>query len=115
MEGLIPFIYNAIKRKRSRMYYRSLSTGVARGFDTSDFHRGENLQRRSAEHEFGSFDEGKMVKYEPRDKQYQFHQRHRSMENFPGEDFSPDIYGGPHKKEMRRLGSLRIFSCSGGF
>lgn len=29
MEGLIPFVYRAIKRKKSRLYYKCLSSGAA--------------------------------------------------------------------------------------
>ncbi|KAJ4798798.1 hypothetical protein LUZ62_050044 [Rhynchospora pubera] len=108
MEGLIPFLYNAIKRKRTRMCYRSLSTGAARGFDMSDFHHGEKLSIRSPPRTFGSYEE---------DENQQRHQRHSSMEDFSRERYySPDRYSMPtHLVKTSRSRSLRIFSCAGGF
>ncbi|KAF3329392.1 hypothetical protein FCM35_KLT04723 [Carex littledalei] len=113
MEGLIPFIFKAIKRKRTRMCYRSLSTGAMRGFDMSDFHNGKKLSLRSPPRKFGSF---------KGDNDQRCHRRHNSMEDYSASrecNYSPDRYESydmpRHLTKRSGFGSLRIFSCAGGF
>ncbi|RRT39176.1 hypothetical protein B296_00027172 [Ensete ventricosum] len=98
MEGLIPYIYRAIKRRKARKYYRSLSTGSPRWFGDADTQR----FLRPAPIKLGSFHEDQNR-----------HRRHRSLE-----DFSPERVGGGggHGRlaKQTRFGSSRMFSCITG-
>uniref|UniRef100_A0A6M2EPF4 Uncharacterized protein n=1 Tax=Populus davidiana TaxID=266767 RepID=A0A6M2EPF4_9ROSI len=38
MEGLIPWIYKAFMKKKTRSQYECLSSGAARGYNISDFY-----------------------------------------------------------------------------
>uniref|UniRef100_A0ACD5WMN6 Uncharacterized protein n=1 Tax=Avena sativa TaxID=4498 RepID=A0ACD5WMN6_AVESA len=106
MEGLIPFIYKAIKERKTRSYSRCSSVGSARGFgggtrgvdDDGDVW-GEERQWKGD----GAAGRGQMMT----------HRRHRSLEELAGE------VGGAAPEwradgRMRRGKSSRIFSCIGG-
>ncbi|WVZ67889.1 hypothetical protein U9M48_016906 [Paspalum notatum var. saurae] len=95
MEGLIPFIYRAIKERRSRSYSRCSSTGSAHG-------------------RFG----GARVEDSAWDKQWEAaagretaaHRRHRSLEELAGEVGR----GSPEWHHLPKGRSARIFSCISG-
>ncbi|XP_074572216.1 uncharacterized protein LOC141828661 [Curcuma longa] len=111
-EGLIPFIYRAIKRRRRReqRYSRSLSAGSERWFGLPSHHHHKLLQPPAIK--LGSFSEGAAgqgagVR----------HRRHRSMEDFSTADeiFPPEGGSSRPAKEMVRFGSgRRVFSCITG-
>ncbi|CAL9131213.1 unnamed protein product [Musa textilis] len=90
MEGLIPYIYRAIKRRKARKYYRSLSTGSSQWFGDANTRR----FLRPAPIKLGSFHEDQNG-----------HRRHRSLE-----DFSPERVGGGHGRlaKQTRFGSRRM-------
>ncbi|CAL9040068.1 unnamed protein product, partial [Musa banksii] len=97
MEGLIPYIYRAIKRRKARKYYRSLSTGSSQWFGDN------NTQRflRPPPIKLGSFDQ-----------EQNRHRRHRSLE-----DFSSKRVGGGRGRlaKQTRFGWFsRMFSCITG-
>ncbi|KAK1293848.1 hypothetical protein QJS10_CPA16g00039 [Acorus calamus] len=105
VEGLIPCIYRAIKRKKSRRYYKCLSTGQA--YHASDNHGLKFLGTPPPE-KIGGFNGGHDAA----------HRRHRSMEVFPGEFYnSPDKSLGPPRLSKEGVGfrSYRAaFACIGG-
>ena len=88
MEGLIPFIYKAIKERKTRSYSRCSS---ARGFDARGGVEGGDVweQKQWKEDGVGT------------------HRRHRSLEELAGEV-------GAAAPGMRTGTSSRIFSCIGG-
>lgn len=108
MEGLIPFIYKAIKERRSRAYSRCSSTGSARGFgggvddvvwEQKQWVRADGRTMRKAGG--GKF---------PAEREMT-HRRHRSLEELAGEaGASPEWREGG----LSRGRSVRIFSCISG-
>ncbi|OQU88008.1 uncharacterized protein LOC8062454 [Sorghum bicolor] len=109
MEGLIPFIYKAVKERRTRSYYsRCNSTGSSRGrflgarVEDSSWDQQKQWDR-SAGGKATTAAEREMVA----------HRRHRSLEELAGEV-------GASPEWRRRLGALprgrsvRIFSCIRG-
>ncbi|CAM0884008.1 unnamed protein product [Alopecurus aequalis] len=92
MEGLIPFIYKAIKERKTRSYSRCSSTGSARGFGAGGVEDGDVWEQ-------------KRWKDDGAGRDHMTHRRHRSLEELAGE-----VGAG----EMRRGKSSRIFSCIGG-
>ncbi|CAL4972761.1 unnamed protein product [Urochloa decumbens] len=105
MEGLIPFIYKAIKERRTRSYSRCSSTGSAA-------HAGRFAGAR-VEDSGGAWEdkqwEAKVVSAE---SEMAAHRRHRSLEELAGE-----VGGSPAWRQpgaMTRGRSLRIFSCISG-
>ncbi|WOL16815.1 hypothetical protein Cni_G25603 [Canna indica] len=102
MEGLIPYIYRAIKRRRARKYYRSLSTGASQWFGMPNTHK----FLRPPQIKLGSFGEEQHVHR---------HRRHRSLEDFSGDPLSPERSPGSRSaKEMRLGSSTRMFACITG-
>ncbi|MQL73888.1 hypothetical protein Taro_006243 [Colocasia esculenta] len=97
MEGLIPYVYRAIKRRRTRRYYRCLSSGTAQLLPAPKFFSPPPEAARGY-----------------RGENHGPHRRHRSMEDF-SEEMSPERF-----PEQRRLGkgssiqSNRMFACIGG-
>ncbi|CAL9150289.1 unnamed protein product, partial [Musa hybrid cultivar] len=97
MEGLIPYIYRAIKRRKARKYYRSLSTVSSQWFGDT------NTQRflRPPPIKLGGFHQ-----------EQNRHRRHRSLE-----DFSSKRVGGGRGRlaKQTRFGWFsRMFSCITG-
>ncbi|KAK1288765.1 hypothetical protein QJS10_CPB19g00769 [Acorus calamus] len=91
MEGLIPYIYRAMKKKRRRRYYKCLSMGpAARAYETQ-FLMG------------------------PTDNSG--HRRHRSMEEFSGGFYSPEQNMGTTTPRLSKEGvgfrSFRVLACIG--
>ncbi|XP_072999836.1 uncharacterized protein [Typha latifolia] len=108
MEGLIPFIYRAIKRRRSRTYYKCLSYGAAQRFNTTYNFHDQNQKFLPSDPlpppRFGSFREDRKA-----------HRRRHTMQDFSDEVFSPeDDYQrrGRLPKDVRSR-SMRILSCIG--
>ncbi|KAG2593466.1 uncharacterized protein LOC120676857 [Panicum virgatum] len=101
MEGLIPFIYKAIKERRTRSYSRCSSTGSAHG------------GRFGARVEDGGAWDGKQweaaaAKAVPAGSEMAHHRRHRSLEELAGEVGASPAWRQP------RARSMRIFSCISG-
>ncbi|KAF8642742.1 hypothetical protein HU200_067123 [Digitaria exilis] len=94
MEGLIPFIYKAIKERRTRSYSRCSSTG-------GSAHGGR----------FGAEDGGKQWGAAA-PAESEMHRRHRSLEELAGEVGGSPVWRQPGA--MTRGRSVRIFSCIGG-
>ncbi|KAL5782062.1 hypothetical protein ACOSP7_007091 [Xanthoceras sorbifolium] len=98
MEGLIPMVFKAIKKNRTRRQYECLSSDASRSYNIADFYvNGQNhvyMNTHSAE------------KVEER---YSHHQRHKSV---------GDLYvgGSPPlvQKKLVRFRSQRMFSCITG-
>ena len=104
MEGLIPFIYKAIKERRTRSYSRCSSTGSAHG------------GRFGARVEDGGAWDGKQweaaaAKAVPAGSEMA-HRRHRSLEELAGEVGASPAWRQPGALPRGR--SMRIFSCIGG-
>ncbi|XP_074563215.1 uncharacterized protein LOC141819860 [Curcuma longa] len=114
-EGLIPYIYRAIKRmRREQKYYRSLSTGPSDWFGLPSSH--PKVLRPPAI-KLGSFSEGGGAEGETSGR----HRRYRSMQDFyysADDAFSQESSGRRPAKEMARFGSSRsrsrVFSCVTG-
>ncbi|XP_020089142.1 uncharacterized protein LOC109710794 [Ananas comosus] len=107
MEGLIPFLYRAIKRRRTRMYYKCLSYGAANRFDTTaDYYHGQSHSfLRSPPSKLAGCCDDRQV-----------HHRHRSLDDFSDGLFSSEkAVGRPPRfpKELRSR-SLRMFACISG-
>ncbi|CAO1944133.1 unnamed protein product [Urochloa humidicola] len=105
-EGLIPFIYKAIKERRTRSYSRCSSTGSARagrfvGARVED--GGAAWEGKQWEAKVASSAESEMAAA---------HRRHRSLEELAGEVGGSPVWREPGA--MRRGGSIRIFSCISG-
>ncbi|KAE8808960.1 hypothetical protein D1007_14380 [Hordeum vulgare] len=97
MEGLIPFVYKAIKERRSRSYSRCGSSSAVA--DEDDVWEQQKQQWAPAADGAGREQAG--------------HRRHRSLEELAGEvgAAAPEW---PARGAMRRGRSARIFSCIGG-
>ncbi|KAF7032061.1 hypothetical protein CFC21_043285 [Triticum aestivum] len=97
MEGLIPFVYKAIKERRTRSYSRCGSARGAAVADEEDVWEQQKQQWAAAD---GAGREAG-------------HWRHRSLEELAGEvgSAAPEW---PARGAMRRGRSARIFSCIGG-
>jgi len=100
MEGLIPFIYKAIKERRTRSYSRCSSTGSAHG------------GRFGARVEDGGAWDGKRWEEVPAAGSEMAHRRHRSLEELAGEVGASPAWRQPGALPRGR--SMRIFSCIGG-
>ena len=108
MEGLIPFIYKAIKERRTRSYYsRCSSTGSSRGgFFGARVEDSSWDQQKQWESAAGG---GKVTTTAGREMA---HRRHRSLEELAGEvGASPEWRRRPGAPLRAR--SVRIFSCIG--
>ena len=94
MEGLIPFVYKAIKERRTRSYSRC---GAAVADEDDDWE--QQKQQWAAAADGAGREAG--------------HRRHRSLEELAGEvgSAAPEW---PARGAMRRGRSARIFSCIGG-
>ncbi|KAI0530601.1 hypothetical protein KFK09_000146 [Dendrobium nobile] len=92
MEGLIPYVFRAFKRKKAMRYYSQLSTGAGTATQ-EDGHRHSFL---SEAEEFREVQEEALGG----------HRKHRSMEEFTIKPLSPT--------KERRFGSLRFMACVGG-
>ena len=99
MEGLIPFIYKAIKERKNRSYSRCSSTGSARGFGAGGVQDGDVWEQKQWKDDGAGRDQ-------------MTHRRHRSLEELAGEvgGAAPEWRAGG----MKRGRSARIFSCIGG-
>ncbi|KAG2602461.1 uncharacterized protein LOC120708926 [Panicum virgatum] len=100
MEGLIPFIYKAIKERRTRSYSRCSSTGSALG------------GRFGARVEDGGAWDSKRWEEVPAVGSEMAHRRHRSLEELAGEVGASPAWRQPGALPRGR--SMRIFSCIGG-
>ncbi|KAJ8470335.1 hypothetical protein OPV22_024678 [Ensete ventricosum] len=92
MEGLIPYIYGAIKRRKAPRYYRSMSTGASQWFgipNTTKFLRPTPIK-------LGSFHEDENG-----------HRRQYSLEDFSEPPFSPDK-AGRHGRLVKETSSRNL-------
>ena len=99
MEGLIPFICRSIRRKKSRRYYRCLSSGAAE-FEARKFllpPPPPPPQKLGA-----GAGSGRKV-----------HRRHRSMEDLSMKQQLPQDHKPQYSARSFKSGSLRVFSCIG--
>ncbi|CAO1942574.1 unnamed protein product [Urochloa humidicola] len=106
-EGLIPFIYKAIKERRTRSYSRCSSTGSARA--------GRFVGARVEDGGAAAWEEGKQWETKvvsSAESEMAAHRRHRSLEELAGEVGGSPVWREPGA--MRRGGSIRIFSCISG-
>ncbi|KAG1328234.1 hypothetical protein COCNU_01G021680 [Cocos nucifera] len=106
MEGLIPFIYRTIKRRKTRRYYKCLSSGMAQRFDSeSNFHSNGHKFLPPVPDKLEGFHED-----------HKTHRRYRSMEEFSSDLYSPEKYGDhrPRLAKDVRFGSRRMFACISG-
>ena len=97
MDGLIPFFYRSIRRKKSRRYYRCLSSG------TAEFEAWKFLLPPPPPQELGEgAGSGRKV-----------HRRHRSMEDLSMKQQLPQDQKPQYSARSFKSGSLRVFSCIG--
>lgn len=111
MEGLIPFIYKAIKERRARSYYysRCNSTGSSRGrLGARVEDSAWDLQQKQWESAAGG---GKAAAER---EMAQAHRRHRSLDELAGEVGASPGWRRRHPGAPLRARSVRIFSCIGG-
>ncbi|KAL5227201.1 hypothetical protein ABZP36_015466 [Zizania latifolia] len=105
MEGLIPFIYKAIKERRSRTYSRcSSGAGSARRFGSGAGEEDDVWEEKQwAVNGAGGFQQA--------GEREMTHRRHRSLEELAGE-----VGGSPQWRTggLPRGKSARIFSCISG-
>ncbi|KAL6614033.1 hypothetical protein ACP70R_036303 [Stipagrostis hirtigluma subsp. patula] len=110
MEGLIPFIYKAIKERRSRSYSRCSSTGSAHRLGGGRA-GGDDVweQKQWAAPVHKELADGGGGKF-PAEREMT-HRRHRSLEELAGE-----VGGSPGWRPVAlpRGRSVRIFSCITG-
>lgn len=115
MDGLIPMVFKAIKKNKTRRQYECLSSGAAQSYNAADFnsniiaHQNSMYVTRSGE------------KMEPGHG----HRRHKSVGDFyagysaaNGGGFGGGGGGGgsppPRAKQLVRFRSHRMFSCVTG-
>ncbi|KAF2298696.1 hypothetical protein GH714_025266 [Hevea brasiliensis] len=99
MEGLIPLVYKAIKKSRTRRQYECLSSNASLGYNPADFfiNKAElNLNTASASTEKGN-NAGRKL-----------HRRFTSVEDLSVTAASPP------RKQLLRFRSHRMFSCVTG-
>ncbi|KAJ1286569.1 hypothetical protein BS78_03G362800 [Paspalum vaginatum] len=100
MEGLIPFIYRAIKERRTRSYSRCSSTGGS-----------AHGRFGGARVEDSAWDQAQVRPWEAAaGRDTAAHRRHRSLEELAGEVGR----GSPEWHHLPKGRSARIFSCIGG-
>ncbi|KAL5583586.1 hypothetical protein UlMin_016028 [Ulmus minor] len=104
MEGLIPMMFKAVKKRRIRRQYSSLSAEGARSYNIADFYMSDSYMAASTPSP-SHFTDNNMIGRAA-------HRRHKSMG-----DYSMTIAAAPpkHKKPtLVRFTSHRMFSCIGG-
>lgn len=106
MEGLIPMVYKAIKKNKTRRQYECLSSGAARSYNTAEFFI--NDKRNDM---FMTPSSDNIADRKPS------HRRYKSVEDFSGHFSTVDrrkSVGEPQQKQLVRFRSQRLFSCVSG-
>lgn len=119
MEGLIPIVYKAIKRTRTRSRYECLSSGAAQNYSVSDFHDRAHSMPEShlcpdSDRKGGDAATGGRFR--------SGHRRYKSVGDFSFSRDDHDFSWGTRSKQERqqqqqqlvRFGSHRMFSCITG-
>ncbi|XP_020593029.1 uncharacterized protein LOC110033402 [Phalaenopsis equestris] len=94
MEGLIPYVFRAFKRKKAQRYYTHLSSGAPTAKPEDGVHRYTFVSQIE---EFRDIEE---------EAAFGRHRKHSSMEEFTIKPSSPT--------EVRRFGSMRFIGCVAG-
>ncbi|XP_061369896.1 uncharacterized protein LOC133312672 [Gastrolobium bilobum] len=110
MEGLLPLVYRAIKKHKTRRQYECLSSGAVLSYN--NFY--PQIQDR------GYVQEPSIQRVVVDDRSQIGHRRYNSVgDNFSGGFYSPQqrtsrLAGSPASKQLARFRSLKIFSCMTG-
>ncbi|XP_008801134.2 uncharacterized protein LOC103715326 [Phoenix dactylifera] len=134
MEGLIPLVYRAIKRKKTRRCYKCLSSGAAL-FDYSEFNANGHMFMTPPPENHKHTSSGTTAAFEmtefnthvhrsmtpPPEKLggftegYSRHWRHISVQEFPRESLSPEKrIEPPRLRKDFGVRSHRVFACIAG-
>ncbi|OAY59164.1 uncharacterized protein LOC110627958 [Manihot esculenta] len=105
MEGLIPLVYKALKKNKTRRQYECLSSGAALGYNPADFYINDAelnlIKTSSVSTENGNNAERK------------FHRRFYSVEDLSAT--AAAVAPSPPRKQLVRFRShRRMFSCVTG-
>lgn len=111
MEGLIPVVYRAIKRSKTRRQYECLSSSTAQSYNISDFYISSQNHAHiesTAEKIAGFHADGNV------------HRRHKSVGDYSSQFYSVEdrVKGAASPpippKKLVRFRSHRMFSCVTG-
>ncbi|KAJ4833641.1 hypothetical protein Tsubulata_001263 [Turnera subulata] len=107
MEGLIPMVFKAIKRTKTRRHYECLSSDSSVNYNVADsYYINEEDTRFKPAIEKHSNTERKT------------HRRYASVDDMPAGGFSvadhPAAAASSHPKQLVRFRSHRMFSCVSG-
>ncbi|XP_010650752.1 uncharacterized protein LOC117913961 [Vitis riparia] len=111
MEGLIPVVYKAIKRSKTRRQYECLSSGAAQSYNIPDFYVSSQnyVNTESPSEKIAGFH-----------AERNDHRRHKSVGDYSNQFFSVEDRvkgaGSPPlpPKKLVRFRSHRMFSCVTG-
>ncbi|GKU92303.1 hypothetical protein SLEP1_g6050 [Rubroshorea leprosula] len=106
MEGLIPMVFKAIKKNRTRRQYQCLSTVAAQTYNIADFYMDGHspVYLASSAEKAGSI--------HPEGSSH--HRRYKSVSNFSSMDCSRAGASPEMGKKLVRFRSHKIFSCVTG-
>lgn len=119
MDGLLPMVFKAIKKSKTRRRYECLSSGTAQGYNVADFYGGYDNNSSVLNMTHTNSAEKKKITEE----KYSAHRRHKSVGDFyvgyggSGGGYDGGYGGGsppPKQKQLVRFRSNRMFSCVTG-
>ncbi|XP_021889620.1 uncharacterized protein LOC110808430 [Carica papaya] len=119
MEGIIPMVYKAIRKNKTRRTYDSLSADVSRPINIADFYLNGGHTGYDYDDSTSSKDRIGRSFYAEAGNVVGTHKRHRSVGDFTTtDDLSYDAFPSlPHverKQQLVRFGSHRMFCCVTG-
>ncbi|TKY73729.1 hypothetical protein E2542_SST02485 [Spatholobus suberectus] len=112
MEGLLPLVYKAIKKNRTRRQYECLSSGAALSYNISM----AEMYPQTQEHVLQNQTPTQKVPHRHEDHKIG-HRRHKSVGDFGNGFQSPQMRTGvdsPSSNKLVRFRSQRMFSCITG-
>lgn len=120
MEGFLPLVYKAIKKRKTRRQYQCLSSGAALSYNmnvaefypqTHDHGHGYNYMQEP------STSMQKVVDHDDDDTENIGYMRYNSVREFSSPHHQQRTcvaHDSPDSKQLDRFGSQKIFSCLAG-
>ncbi|XP_061376131.1 uncharacterized protein LOC133318167 [Gastrolobium bilobum] len=112
MEGLLPLVYKAIKKNKTRRQYECLSSGTALSYNISMAEIYPQTQGYALQNETPI--PTQKVPHHHHDAEKVGHRRYKSVGDFGNGFQSPEIFDSTSSKQLVRIRSQRMFSCITG-
>ncbi|KAL3752856.1 hypothetical protein ACJRO7_000284 [Eucalyptus globulus] len=120
MDGLLPMMYRAIKRKRVRSRYECLSTTASRTFNVADFYMNGQVQAQAQAqpHLYSGPASDRMIHNQSHHRRYASTGDYSFRLTPGGDEDSMNVMKGavgPHSKQVARFRRSRsVLSCFSG-